>query len=239
MITRKRVNRPTPESEVKLCEELIVRARAEGFRVFPEVSDWDLIIVDDAGVQLGVQAKMRPSLEVLAQAVRRRRNGPLHRAVLVPKSSGAFRVVVRELGLYVFTIRMIRSHGRYWSRIKVPLIDFKNMKEWPGRPHWLPPVPSCCPAGSPAPQPLTQWRVKAIELCLLLEKQGFLSGEDFKAAGLNAAGWIQRGELVRDGKIGRFGRYVAGPRPLPIVGFEEEAARMRELKDDHPKTSQA
>lgn len=232
MITRKKVKRPIPESEVKLCEELVVLARDEGFRVFPEVSDWDLIIVDEEGVQLGVQAKMRANVDVLAQAVRRlyRINGPRHRAVLVPKSSGAFRQVARALGVHVFTIRQIRQwRGNRFTK-KRKLIDFSNMKVWPGKPHWLPPVPSCCPAGSPAPRPLTQWRVKAIELCLLLEKQGFLSGEDFKKAGLNVTGWIQRGELVRDGKIGRFGRYVAGPRPLPIVGFEEEAARMKELK---------
>jgi hypothetical protein len=239
MISRKR---STPENEVKLCEELILVACMEGFRVFPEVNGWDLIIVDDTGVQLGIQAKMRPNLEVLAQAVRRRYEGPRYRAVLVPRSSRAFRDVAYELGVSVFTLQMIRAHARRWNRIKFPkcsdrLFVFENMKEWSDKTLWLPPVPGACPAGSPAPRPLTQWRVKAIELCFLLEERGFLSGEDFKAAGINAAGWVVRGELVRDGKVGRFGRYVAGPRPLPIVGFEAEAMRIRDLKHDHSKTS--
>lgn len=228
MKTRKRrPPRPIPETEVQLCEELITRARLEGFAVFPEVSDWDLIIVDSDGVQLGVQAKMRANVDVIGQAIRRRSriNGPRHRAVLVPKANGSFYQVARALGLHVFTFRSIGSR-RYREKV----IRFSTMKEWKGKPYWLPPVPSSCPAGSPSPRPLTQWRVRAIELCLLLEEKGHLTGEDFKRAGINQSTWLQRCELKRDGKVGRFARYVAGPNPLPIVGFETEAKAMKKLK---------
>lgn len=227
MKIRKKVNPipiPIPENEVRLCELFIDRARAEGFAVYPEVSGWDLVLVDTEGVQLGIQAKMRPNVDVLSQAIKRARAGPRYRGVLVPKSTRAFRHVAISLGLTVFSMKSIRPFRHH------RMIHLEHMIEWKGEPLWLPPVPSQEKAGTPAPRPLTQWRVKAIRLCLLLEERGYLTGEDFKRFGVNQSGWLTRGELKRDGTIGRFARYVKGWAKLPIVGFEREAEQLRNMK---------
>lgn len=229
MIVRKKRD-PTfiPESEVHLCEKFIELVRDEGYIVYPEVSDWDIVLVNSDGIQIGVQAKMRPNIYVLYQAIRRKINGPAYRAVLVGRSDYDFKYVAKNLGLDVYSPFTLR-YRRKTRGIDTRIVRLERMKKWGSKPLWLPPVPSHQKAGSPSPRTLTKWRVKAIQLCLLLEEQGYLTGQDFIKAGITQTIWLREGWLQRDGKVGRYNRYVKGNADLPIVGFEVEANELEKL----------
>lgn len=209
------------KSEVELCEEFIQVATREGYQIYPEVSNWDVIVVNDAGDQLGVQAKLHANVKVLAQAIG---PGPTYRAVLVPRATRDFRKLTYKLGLGLYTYNHITL-----ANPRRPLIKFEPLTRWTDKKMWLPPVPSACSAGMPSPRPLTTWRVQAIRLCHLLEERGYVTGLDFKRLGLKAAGWLNRGELIRAGRMGRYAKYVAGKKPLPIVGFECESEQLKRV----------
>lgn len=217
--------------ESELCDDFARAAAADGFEVFPEVANWDLVLVRD-GAQVGVQAKLRANFDVLVQAIAGaspRRAGPAHRAVLVPRSSPAFRAVARALRLGVYDHRHVSDHERvsasrrgvYKMRrgaILVPADRWEHKK-----PLWLPPVAHGS-GGVQSPRPLTRWRVQAIKLCLRLEERGYVTTADFKDLGIPAATWRDRW-VRRDGSEGRLARYVAVEgAELPIEGFREIAA---------------
>lgn len=58
-------------SEAELCTRFSDAAREDGWTVYPETSGWDLLLVDDDGVQVGIDAKARASFEVLMQCLDR------------------------------------------------------------------------------------------------------------------------------------------------------------------------
>ena len=75
-------------------------AKKSGFKVYPETSNWDILLVgpDGSDDQHGVQAKLRANVDVLAQTVPQRERwgvdpftGPRYRCVAVPKATDAFR----------------------------------------------------------------------------------------------------------------------------------------------------
>lgn len=93
---------PKFESEEALCAAFSEDARADGWTVYPEPKDWDLLLVR-RGVQVGIEAKLLGGVEVLLQALpaltsmpMRRRGrlartgfpGPHYRAVLVGGFAG-------------------------------------------------------------------------------------------------------------------------------------------------------
>jgi hypothetical protein len=226
-----------PHSEIELCEGFIGRATNEGLLVYPEVEDWDMVLVNSAGEQLGVQAKMVPNVKVLYQACRRPNKGPQYRAVLVKHTTRYFTYVAKSLNLAVFDPVKLRMR-----RVVVGHDYDKLCRNWGCKPLWLPPVPSEVKAGSPCPRPLTKWRTAALRLCNELSDKGFLTGEDFKAANVSRTVWLNFGWLKRDGKVGRFARYVKGPcidwankkHPFPSEGFEVEAQKLRALDEGSP-----
>lgn len=228
MKVRKRISRPIPESEVQLCEQFISVLINSSFVVYPEVGDWDIVAVALDGSQLGVQAKMKPNIKVLYQAIRRPYNGPRYRSVLVPKASREFRHVARSLGLYVFTSRMNLTMPGYTN-----LITLGGLKVWEGRPLWLPPVPSTEKAGTSSPRQLTRWRVQAIKLCLRLKEQGYITSKDFKEFGISKHTWVVNKWIRPYGKKGRLKCYVQANEGkfLPIVGFETIADQIKDIEN--------
>jgi hypothetical protein len=209
----------------------MAQARDEGWVAYPETGGCDILLVAtkeakapgiEPGDQIAVEAKLRPNLDVLAQAVT-----GIHgdfRAVLVPRLTQAFRTVASALKVDVLVPleEWERQYG--WTHIRPSHL----LRRRPAKRAELPPIVPMCPAGTPAPRQLTRWRVAALRLCLLLEERGYITSADFKAHGITLSRWHQSGWLRPDGRVGRLKRYVPGHNPLPIVGWEAEAAAIRE-----------
>lgn len=239
--------------ESDLCEALMVKARAEGWIVYPETAGFDLILeaspeVFDrqrwrfdhfvyaiengtlaADFTIGVEAKLQAGTKVLSQATKRgfaNRNstGPRFRQVLVPKAPRHFTDVARQLRVGVWTTRDLRRSGP-------PLLPV-FAHQWIGKKPWLPPVTPEGDAGVPSPRPLTKWRVAALRICNRIEDRGFVTTKDFNEIGITATTWVQSGWIVADGKVGRRNRYVKpdpAPDCYPSHGFEVEAEKLRQF----------
>lgn len=191
------------KTEVELCTEYAEWVRAHGFKVYPETSGWDLLLVATekhgpvvVGDQIGVQAKLRANLEVLEQASRddpeftvyANARGPNWRVVLVPDYSGAFHEVARRLKLVVVAPRHsfgtpmgFAPHAQYFH------VESRRM---PAKPEWVPDVEMWTPPGAPSPRSLTKWKLAALRLCALAERRGYLTKADFAAAKVSMSRWV-------------------------------------------------
>src|SRR6185369_17238090 len=92
-------------TEADLCSAFMAWARTNRLTCYPETCGWDILLVDDMGIQTGVQAKLRLSGHVIAQAspdlYDHKEVGPTYRALLVPEI-GELHFVAARLGLIVF-----------------------------------------------------------------------------------------------------------------------------------------
>lgn len=223
------------KTEAELCEDFIRGARALGWTVYPETAGFDLLLVAPDGRQVGVEAKLRPNLELVGQicdhALHAWQQVPDHLAVLVGRSNRHLGAVSRKAGFEVIDgSEVIRQRERNeWSLDRAPdgsdcenpwgAYRPKHTEHWPrledGTKRCV--LPSFVPnlqAGIPGPIQLTPWKIKAIRLCGRLRERGWVTTQDFKELGLDSSRWI-RGSLrwledsgERDGR--RF-KYVARP----------------------------
>lgn len=183
------------ETEAALCAAFIASIDTRYWTAYPETANWDVLLVrKEDGFQIGIQAKLRMNTEVINQALDEYGSwsaaapGPDCRALLVPIASGFGRICT-HLGLEVIT-----PWGPYkgqW-RFDPPLPDQPNSyvsdhwKEWaPASRHKLPDYVPDVIAGSPSPVKLTDWKIKAIKLAVLLEKRGVVLRTDFKHLNLD------------------------------------------------------
>lgn len=211
------------ESEAALCAEFIAWAKPQGWTAYAETAGWDILLVRDSdGEQLGIQAKLRFNIKVLTQTIPLEwmASGPDRRAILVPESSGAIGLL-RALGIGEFSPyrtdawwydpadHVRRRNGR--APEFVPGISHVSMFDW--NPEKRCPLPDYVPdvvAGSSAPIQLTEWKVIALKVCALLEKQGSISGKEIRALGCDPRRWITGSDwLIRHTEKGR---YIRGPR---------------------------
>lgn len=210
------------DSEEQMCELLRLIATDEGFTVYPETGDWDMILVRPAdGFQVGVQAKQQPNVDVLAQTlVGDRAKGPDVHAVLVPSCSRAFSDVAGALKVLVIEASVLDPERQWrWAR-PVKLSDM--LEKAPRRVHlpgrcWLPPFVPKLPAGVPGPRQVTPWKIFAAELCAKIRKGEEVSNGSARALRLD----VMRLELVPGSKP-RLYRVPSGTR-LPDVDFPEVA----------------
>ena len=206
-------------TEAEMCGEFIA-ALPEGWTAYAETAGWDILLARPAdGFQIGVEAKLRLNTHVIAQALDDDRwysSGPDCRAVLVP--SAAVQVGIEAICAYigVVIIRLWPKGERMWRRgTFTPLLPSSAAdvvhEQWP---EWGPPkrcaLPDYVPdvaAGAPAPTKLTQWKIKAIKIAILLDRRGYVTRDDFRALHIDhrrwlpsGAGWLTLGN----------GRYTAG-----------------------------
>jgi len=226
------------KSEADLCDAFAKVARENGFKVYPEVDTWDLVLVDSSGIQMGIQAKLRANLDVLHQAIRGRSKsvGPHYRGVLVKKPSKAFYAVAINLSIRVFTLKDCFSRRNRIVRrdIRYPIGTHYLFEH--EKPLWLPPVIPDRRGGVPGPKQLTKWRVKAIELCMVLENRGYLTSRDFEYQGINPQLWVNKWICDSGQKLGRLKKYVPMEgAELPIEGWRDVAEQLRELYEDEKK----
>lgn len=211
------VNPYNKESE--LCDALIKVAKEQGYHIYPETSNWDIIIVKD--IQIGIQAKLKDNMDVLAQAIEGVQPvgvnikwsypAPHIRAVLVPHASKEFKKIASVLGVFVIEGAVFNRYGKIREWIKeISKLDGynKNCLTFPKKLCWIPEVEIDVPAGVSSPKTITKWKLAAVKLCLLLNEKGFLTSVDFKSINMSMTLWKQKKWLIPADKIGKLIKYV-------------------------------
>lgn len=189
-------------TEAALCAAFI-ESLPDKWIAYAETAGWDILLVRKAdGFQIGVQAKLRLNTDVINQALDRygiwsvEHAGPDCRALLVPSSSG-FARICEYLALVVITPHHQLARSTRWRfdpslPDAPPATDFNHWPEWaPARRHDLPEYVPDVAAGSKAPVQLTDWKIKAIKLAVLMERNGAVQRADFKHLHLDHRRWVE------------------------------------------------
>jgi hypothetical protein len=191
---------------------------------YAETAGWDILLVRRSdGVQIGIEAKLRLNAEVVAQALEGLRDawsgeGPDYRAVLVPEAG-----VVAGAAALADHIGISLMWVRWWEGAKRPFsfypalpevghrYDSSYWHEWsPLQRHQLPAYVPDVAAGASGPVQLTDWKVRALKLAVLLEHRGHITRADFKAIDIDPRRWTDgRTGWLRPTATG----YVAGAMP--------------------------
>lgn len=227
--------------EEDLCSEFKSIVEAVGGIVYAETAGFDMLIVGPEGLQIGVEAKLRANVDVLAQALngdkwpgRPNHVGPDYRAVLVPKAKPAFREVASAAHVWVFDLaKATRDANR--DVLHFDMMFFGDPESYVhrhylwqyNRPCWVPPTDFGVPAGVPSPRSVTPWKIGAVRLCMLLREQGFVTSRDFRDCGIAFSPYWRRklrnyGSVRRpssNGKTVVLARYI--PLPHAVLPDEE------------------
>jgi hypothetical protein len=224
-------------TEGALCDAFAAQARCEGYAVHAECSGWDLLLVcRSSGTQVGVQAKLRATIDVLAQALGYGQSGegPDHHAVLVPVAMHGFEKVARALRLLVFDAKALRGDGGI-REAAARAVYWEHATR-----AWTPPVEVVgFGGGRPGPKQLTPWKIGACRLCALLRRRGHLTREDFRGERISVGWWIDaagtRSPVLRAERVGRGWRYVRTGAPLPDERWPEVVNALFDEQDGVPR----
>jgi len=218
------------------------RARAEQlgqprrkWTIYPEACGWDLVLAEEeTSVQIGIEAKLAVNAKVIHQALRDtasrywdRQRGPDYRAILVP--AGGRNLELREIcslvGLTVLSLYDSRPYADepdwHWSSPS-SLPDEERCDEFSmgGWHSWFPAerlkLPDYIPdvrAGVKSPIQLTEWKIRAIKLWILLDRRGVVTRSDMKALGLSPTRFTDRfnGFLTPDPGRGGYVKHAGSP----------------------------
>lgn len=220
MVVVKRAKLFATEADLCAC---FIAAIGPGWVSYAESCGWDILLVRKAdGFQIGIEAKLKLNLLVVAQALEDGRPyaaespGPDCRAVLVPDEGvGALDLIAGYIG---FTIIRVHAPGGWQGTFSPPLPKAEGRggfgaEGWfecgPAARHVLPDYVPDVVAGSPSPVQLTAWKIAAIKMSITLDQRGYVTRADFKAHGIDYRRWIAReyGWLIAND-----GRYTVGPR---------------------------
>lgn len=226
------MKKPLYETEAALCADFIAWVKAESGKFnhgvqtpvwtpYAETAGWDILLVGADGTQIGIQAKLKFNMKVLAQSVPECWNhwhdsGPDYRAVLVPDRDSSHENICAALGLTMFAVNGCRWDGRQTDF--APGLD---MATWTGgwhywsprKRHELPEFVPDVPAGTSGPVQLTKWKIAALRIVATLEVQGHVTRKDFQRFGVDSRRWTgPNGWLVpRSERMQHAGQYVRGP----------------------------
>lgn len=196
------------KDEAELCAALIERALDEGWIAYPETKGYDIVLAR-AGVQIGVQAKMHFNAALLRQILPPRAtwgsppaDQPHHLAILLPAYDDDVSEICDALGIVYFyychetqaIVPPLRAATRWDHCSQLPL----------DLPEYVPDVA----AGVPSPVVLTEWKIRALRLCAILEVRGYLTDDDFGEQYLDRRRWLHP---FRDWVIHQDGQYIAAP----------------------------
>lgn len=199
-------------SEADLCAAFIAHLE-KGWTAYPETAGWDILLVRDSdGFQVGVEAKLRLNAKVISQALEAGQwmcaeAGPDCRAVLVPDGTGRdFEPICAYIGLTIIKMRSWEGDACYWSVPYDPPLPVDTVRftsgAWreccPIRRYDLPAYVPDVPAGASGPVQLTDWKIKAIKIAVILEKAGFVTRLDFNQIRIDIRLWLpgRRGWLA-------------------------------------------
>jgi hypothetical protein len=234
------------DKETELAAHFIEEAKRHGWKAYPETEGFDVLLVATESVtghflpgdQIGVQAKLKPTVEVLYQALPRKtvHPGPKYYAVLVPRATPEFRDLAKRLRIKVF-----EATQKSWPAIRGQRGDLewrqgpvKQLLDPPSlwhlhehrAPCWVPDVEVVLPAGVPSPKQLTPWKFKAVRLALHGVAKGYLTTKDFKEFDVSMARWVQKqwivpGDFVVEGGSRRRKYILNELRRPPHIAFPE------------------
>jgi len=220
------------KTEADLCAAFVT-ALPVGWTAYAETQGYDILLVRvDDGLQVGIEAKLRLNAEVVVQASKEWgyhpfSAGPDFRAVLVPAGHAQRYMsdICGMLGITVITMTHpddATEHRYGWKPPAFrPDLPNKNTRHyWSGREHdWydrcpaercaLPEYVPDVGAGHSAPVSLTNWKIQAIKLLIILHRRGFVTRADFKHVKIDPSRWT-RDWLERGPERGQFvsGRYT-------------------------------
>lgn len=198
-------------TEVDLCAAFLSVLPKEWVS-YAETAGWDILLARRSdGFQVGIQAKLLLNAEVIAQCIEEwgsyhaDRSGPDCRAVLVPSGSAyKYQRVASYIGFTILGVQPPQDHGSRWqqkSQFHPNLPGGYSEDHWhewcPTKRHALPDYVPDVAAGAPAPNQLTDWKIRALRLMALLEIKGSVTRADFKHLRLDhrrwlaAEGWLQ------------------------------------------------
>lgn len=210
----KRTKRPQYfKTEADLCAAFIKWVEPKGWTAYAETHDWDILLVcDQDGTQCGIQAKLQPSLHLLDQALPDRydfggKSGPHYRGILVPHLNRSLHKICRATGLVYFSVYNSLPYEPISFQGHSPELDW-GFQACP-LPEYVPDVI----AGAASPVRLTPWKIKALEICAVLEINGSITSKQIGQLGISstrwtnpASGWLERHPA------GKRGVYVAGKK---------------------------
>lgn len=217
--------------ESDLCENFIGPAETYGWTCYPETSGWDILMVRD-DVQIGVQAKLRANIKVIAQClppmywwgrkllpnIRRKvvKRGPHYRTILVPEKTAKSTLkdmtcIGEALGLWVFTDNHFGWHLLETGSLMNPDYNWE-----PEEPEWVPDIilKDVVP-GASSPLQCTKWKQRALKLLARALVRGEVTSADAKELDISMDFFVNRYNsdqwLVRKGRQGRFYTYELWP----------------------------
>lgn len=215
---------PTYATEAELCNAFLEEVAKENmWTAYAETQGWDILLVRKTdGFQIGIQAKLKLNTAVINQAIDDSRHsvdhaGPDCRAVLVPDwGGGDYSAIAAYVGLTV-----LRVDRRAWNpqsaRITPALPKLGSSwsesywHEWtPARRHKLPDYVPDVQAGAKSPVQLTDWKIRALKIEIIMDKRGHITREDFRVLAIDHRRWTAPGsgwlEKIGDGRWTR-GKY--------------------------------
>lgn len=177
-------------------------ARAPRWTAYHETAGWDLLLAHETGAQIGIEAKLSLNPKVLEQALPSRwadDEGPDFRAVLVPYDGlqNHMHRLCHHLGIVVIGVGASTGwNGKQSFDFHPGLPDLKSLYDLKDWPNWLPSkrckLPDYVPdvtGGHAAPVALTDWKIRAIKLIILLDRRGYVTRRDMKALGISPSRW--------------------------------------------------
>lgn len=209
--------------EAELCAAFIPWARREGWIVYPETADFDLLLVDKDGHQLGIEAKLRLNAKVIAQALPgwwgAGSEGPDYRGILIPSSGDAgFSHLLSYIGLEVFEAMRFHGCGEYLQpEDRFIRLGRGAMHDWnPLKRCELPAHIPDVAAGVPCPIRLTPWKEGALRVLAQMQVIGYITRETIREAGIDPRRWFNSDRWLEP--IGN-GQYVRGAK---LPAFDEQ-----------------
>lgn len=198
------------ETEAAMCAAFMGWAREQGWTPYPEWADFDILLVHGDGTQIGIQAKLKFNLAVLAQIAGSTwmlpdKVGPDYLAILVPECPSPG--LCAGLGVAAFT------YGRH-GKTFIPALDVgrRSWEPWHYRnPEQRCPLPRFVPdvqAGASGPTRLTEWKLAALAIAATIDIRGYVTRDDFRLHRIDHRRWTQDWLVPCEGAAGR---WVRGP----------------------------
>jgi hypothetical protein len=236
--------------EVELCSAFIT-ALPKNWLAYPETAGYDIVLVrTEDGAQVGIEAKLSLNTKVICQAIENSRYesygraGPDFEAVLVP-SDGVqvgLGTICAALSITVLTVRDARpafSRRPHPQYVISPMMPEAGETWYGSQQYWLDrcpaqrlPLPDYVPdvmAGRSGPTMLTDWKIRAIKVDILLRRNGVVTRGDFERLKLSPRRWIDMGWLITTAR----GIYAQGPRPMGLQ--EQHPVNYAQIEADFDK----
>ncbi|MER8394045.1 hypothetical protein NKH10_19335 [Mesorhizobium sp. M1340] len=147
--------------------------------------------------------------------------------VVIVMASEAEREAEEKAFADKFGLSYRRAHtsDKPWFTPELPVIGYDWRRQWADHcPAERCKVPAYVPdvvAGASGPSQLSEWKIKAIKICIILERRGFVTIADFKKVGIDRKRWLDMDWLAHSQDRGRYtaGRFALNLRLAHPVNY--------------------